>query len=107
ERRDRPRTLVRAGRRVGSERWEKEKPYLTARVSELPDVVEEGPELTALMRNVQQTFRQIIEDVPYPPEELQMAWANLDDPSALSHLIAGALRIKTEDRQALLEEVDV
>jgi ATP-dependent Lon protease len=36
-----------------------------------------------------------------------MAVANLDDPSALSHLIAGALRITTEERQALLEEVDV
>ena len=36
-----------------------------------------------------------------------MAVANLDDPSALSHLIAGALRIGSEERQALLEEVDV
>jgi ATP-dependent Lon protease len=101
------RILVQGGQRVRIESWEKEQPYITARVSELPDVVEEGPELTALMRNVQQTFSQIIEDVPYLPEELQMAVANLDDPSALSHLIAGALRIKTEDRQALLEEVDV
>ena len=50
---------------------------------------------------------QIIEEVPYLPEELQMAVANLDDPSALSHLIAGALRIPTEESQALLEEVDV
>ena len=36
-----------------------------------------------------------------------MAVANLDDPSALAHLIAGALRIKTEEKQALLEELDV
>jgi ATP-dependent Lon protease len=76
-------------------------------VSILPDVVSEGPEMTALMRNVQQTFSSIIEEVPYLPEELQMAVANLDDPSALSHLIAGALRIKAEERQELLEEVDV
>ena len=76
-------------------------------MSELPDVVEEGPELTALMRNVQETFSQIIEEVPYLPEELQMAVVNLEDPSALSHLIAGALRIGSEERQALLEEVDV
>ena len=67
----------------------------------------EGPELTALMRNVQETFSRIIEDVPYLPEELQMAVANLDDPSALAHLIAGALRIKTEEKQELLEERDV
>src|SRR6201999_94616 len=59
------------------------------------------------MRNVQQTFTRIIEEVPYLPEELQMAVANLDDPSALAHLIAGALRIKPEEKQALLEEVDV
>jgi ATP-dependent Lon protease len=69
--------------------------------------VHEGPELTALMRNVQQTFTRIIEEVPYLPDELQLAVANLDDPSALSHLIAGSLRIKTEDKQELLEERDV
>jgi ATP-dependent Lon protease len=101
------RILVQGGQRVRIEEWTKEEPYLAARVTELPDVVEEGPELTALMRNVQQTFSHIIEEVPYLPEELQMAVANLDDPSSLSHLIAGALRIKTEERQALLEEVDV
>jgi ATP-dependent Lon protease len=101
------RILVQGGQRVRIDEWVKEEPYLTARVTELPDVLEEGPELTALMRNVQQTFSRIIEEVPYLPEELQMAVANLDDPSALSHLIAGALRIKTEERQALLEEVNV
>ena len=36
-----------------------------------------------------------------------MAVANIDDPSALSHLIAGSLRIKTEEKQELLEERDV
>jgi ATP-dependent Lon protease len=101
------RILVQGGQRVKVDEWVGITPYITARVTELPDVVEEGPELTALMRNVQQTFSQIIEEVPYLPEELQMAVANLEDPSALSHLIAGALRIGSEERQALLEEVDV
>jgi ATP-dependent Lon protease len=31
----------------------------------------------------------------------------VDDPSALCHLIAGAMRISTEEKQELLEEVDV
>jgi ATP-dependent Lon protease len=101
------RILVQGGQRVRITEWIGTDPYLTARVEELPDVLEEGPELTALMRNVQETFSQIIEEVPYLPEELQMAVVNLDDPSALSHLIAGALRISSEERQALLEEVDV
>ncbi len=75
--------------------------------SELPDVVEETPELEALTRNVQRTFSEIIEQIPYLPEELQMAVANIEDPSALSHLIAGALRIAIDEKQELLEEVDV
>ncbi len=70
-------------------------------------MVEQSTELEALTRNVQSTFSEIIEAIPYLPEELQLAVANLDEPSALSHLIAGALRISTEEKQELLETVDV
>src|SRR5439155_22246923 len=78
-----------------------------ARIERLPDVVDPTPELEALTRNVQQTFSEIIDQIPYLPEELQLAVTNLDDPVALTHLIAGALRISTEEKQGLLEEVDV
>ena len=101
------RILVQAGPRVRLTGWDQQQPYLVADVEEAPDVLHEGPELTALMRNVQQTFSRIIEDVPYLPEELQLAVANLEDPSALAHLIGGALRIKAEEKQELLEERDV
>ncbi len=101
------RILVQGAQRVRIVRWVGEQPYLVAEIREEPDVVVESPELMALSRNVQHTFSEIIEHVPYLPEELQLAVANIEDPSALSHLIAGALRIKTEERQELLEEVDV
>jgi ATP-dependent Lon protease len=80
---------------------------LVARIEAMPDVIEQSTELEALTRNVQSTFSEIIEAIPYLPEELQLAVANLDDPSALSHLISGALRISTEEKQELLEAVDV
>ena len=73
-------------------------PFLRARVLELPDVVRGGKELEALTRNVQTTFSRIIEEIPYLPEELQLAVHNIEDPSALSHLIAGALRISTAEK---------
>jgi ATP-dependent Lon protease len=101
------RILVQGAQRVHIDRWVRERPFLVAEITEMPDVVEETPELLALTRNVQATFSNIVESVPYLPEELQIAIANLDDPSALSHLIAGSLRLKTEEKQALLEEVDV
>ena len=45
--------------------------------------------------------------MPYLPEELQVAVANLEDPAELAHMIAGALRIDTAEKQELLEERDV
>ncbi|MEA2186167.1 MAG: ATP-dependent Lon protease [Solirubrobacteraceae bacterium] len=101
------RLLVQGAQRVRVDRWTSEEPYLVAQISEQPDVVEETPELIALMRNVQQTFSQIVEAVPYLPEELQIAVANVEDASALSHLISGSLRLPTEQKQELLEETNV
>ena len=101
------RILVQGTERVRLGDYVAEEPYLVARIEPLPDVVEPSPELEALTRNVQRTFSEIIEQIPYLPEELQLAVTNLDDPSALSHLIAGALRIPTEEKQELLEQVDV
>ncbi len=101
------RILVQGTQRVSVGPYIAEEPYLVARIDEVPDVTEESPQLEALTRNVQKTFSEIIEQIPYLPEELQMAVANVDDPSALSHLIAGALRIPTPEKQSLLEEVDV
>ncbi len=101
------RILVQGSERIRILDYVTEQPYLVARIEEMPDVLEPSTELEALTRNVQTTFSEIIEAIPYLPEELQLAVANLDEPSALSHLIAGALRISTEEKQELLETVDV
>jgi ATP-dependent Lon protease len=101
------RILVQGSERIRILDYVTEEPYLVARIEAMPDVIEQSTELEALTRNVQSTFSEIIEAIPYLPEELQLAVANLDDPSALSHLISGALRISTEEKQELLEAVDV
>ena len=101
------RILVQATQRVRLDEFVTDRPYLIARIAELPDAVKRNAELEALTRNVQRTFSEIVEQIPYLPEELQLAVANIDDPSALAHLIGGALRIETAEKQELLEEVDV
>ena len=101
------RVLVQGSQRIHIDDYTSTTPYLVARVSELPDRIEESTELEALVRSVQSSFNQIVEGVPYLPEELMVAVANVDDPSALVHVIAGSLRLKTEEKQELLEEVDV
>jgi ATP-dependent Lon protease len=101
------RVLVQGIRRVRLERRVSDDPYLIGDFAESPDLLEETKELEALTRNVQGLFARIIGLVPYLPEELQIAAANVDDPSALCHLVASTLRLKTEEKQQLLEETNV
>jgi len=102
------RILVQGIERIKLEHRLDTEPYLLGEFSALPDVLIETPEVEALTRNVQGLFGRIIGLAPYLPEELQLAAANVDDPSALCHLVASTLRtIKTEERQEILEEVNV
>jgi ATP-dependent Lon protease len=83
-------------------------PYLVGRFETVPDVNDESPEVEALTRNVQGLFARIVGLAPYLPQELQLAVANIDDPSALGYLVATSLSsISSQERQELLETVDV
>jgi ATP-dependent Lon protease len=101
------RVLVQGTERIRLEEPVEDDPYLVGRFVPVPDVVEETPEVEALTREVQAQFGRIIGMAAYLPEELQVAAANVDDPSALSHLVASTLRLKTDERQDILETVSV
>jgi ATP-dependent Lon protease len=100
------RILVQGVRRIRLDRRVKAKPYLVGEFVEVPDEVEETPEVEALTRNVQMLFGRVIAAVPYLPDELELAAANVDDPNALSYLVASTLRLKTDEKQHLLELTD-
>ncbi len=101
------RILVQGLNRITLDRRLEDDPYLVGEFNELPDELEETREVEALTRNVQTLFARIIALVPYLPEELQIAAANVDEPSALCNLVASTLRLKTEEKQRLLELPDV
>jgi ATP-dependent Lon protease len=101
------RVLVQGLSRVKLEGLEQAEPYLTGRFSELPDEPGREKEVEALARNVEALFGRIISLVPYLPEELELAAANADSPSALANLIASTMRLKTEEKQELLAETNV
>jgi ATP-dependent Lon protease len=101
------RILVRGIERIKVDRQLQTEPYLVAEISEVPDVLVESDEVEALTRNVQTLFTRIVELVPYLPQELQLATANVEEPGALANLVASLLRIKPEEKQRLLELADV
>ncbi|MDQ5820962.1 MAG: endopeptidase La, partial [Actinomycetota bacterium] len=101
------RVLVQGLHRIRAKECVQADPYLIGEFEPVPDVTVESTEVEALTRNVQGLFARIIALVPYLPEELEIAAANVDNPSALCHLVASTLRLKTDEKQALLEEEDV
>ena len=101
------RILVQGLRRVRLTERAHDEPYLVGAFEEVPDVVSENREVEALTRNVQSLFGRVIALVPYLPEELQLAVANVEDPATLTHIVATTLRIKTDEKQRLLELADV
>jgi ATP-dependent Lon protease len=100
------RILVQGLRRIRLEAPVADDPYLVARFEAVPDEAEESRELEALLRNAQTLFGRIIGLAPYLPEELQIAAANIEDASGLSNLVASTLRLKTEEKQLILELAD-
>ncbi len=101
------RILVQGLARIRVERRVTDDPYPIGEFAQLPDVVKASKEVEALTRTVQNQFARVVELVPTLPDELQLAAANIDDPGVLTYLVASTLRLKTEEKQRLLEMVDV
>jgi len=100
------RILVQGLHRIQLEEPVTDDPYLVARFAPVPDEAEESRELEALLRNAQGLFGRIIGLAPYLPEELQIAAANIEDASGLCNLVASTIRLKTEEKQRILELAD-
>jgi ATP-dependent Lon protease len=84
--------------------WVSEEPFLTAHVEPYPeDGDAEDVETRALVRSTLELFQRLVSLVSNLPDELVTAAINIDEPLALTYLIATNLRIDPEQRQELLE----
>jgi ATP-dependent Lon protease len=86
------------------------RPYLMARIDEVPEVAPPAGDLEveALARNAGNLFRQVVELSPMLPDELATVVQNVTQPDRLADLIAATLpTLNTEAKQALLETTDV
>ncbi len=85
------------------------KPFLRARVESQPDLEDQpDSELTALERNVQELFREVVARSPQLSDDLQTEAANIDSPARLADFVASTLpSLNTMVRQELLETFSV
>ena len=82
-------------------------PYLIARVEELPDAIPDGVRIQALIRSVQAQIEQYVANGAPVPPEAAVAARNITDPGLLADMVAYSPDMSTEQRQELLETVDV
>jgi ATP-dependent Lon protease len=99
-------TLIMQGlMRIRIEEFAGEQPYLTARVTMAPEIIEETPEIEALRRNIAEGFQRLGELAPTVPEEMSTLVVNLDDPLQLAYAVANQIKtIEVEEAQRLLEQ---
>jgi ATP-dependent Lon protease len=84
-----------------------ESPYLIAQTEKLKDVADDTLELTALTRNAEREFQEIIKLSPTLAEQVKVAALNTGEPGKLADLIAANLNLSLEERQHLLEMPEV
>ena len=97
------RVLVEGLRRFRVAHYESHEPYLRAKIEVIRDVVEQSLELTAMTRNAQRQFQEIIDLSPAMSDEVKVAALNTEHPGKLADLVAANLNLSLEERQQLLE----
>jgi ATP-dependent Lon protease len=84
-------------------------PFIRARIEMQPDLEDQtDAELTALQRNVQELFREVVARSPQLSDDLQTEVMNIDSPGRLADFVASTLpSLNTMVRQELLETFSV
>lgn len=101
------RVLAQGISRIRVTEYVQEEPFLRARIQPLQDVVEETKDVETLQTYLVQQFGRLVHYSPLLPGELLEAIANLPSPGLVTDLIAGHLNITPDERQELLELIDV
>ena len=82
-------------------------PFIVGRVEGLRDIVADDLESRALVANLRGLFIRVLDLAPHLPEELRGLAEGIDDPGALCDMIATTINLKPDERQTVVEAVEV
>jgi ATP-dependent Lon protease len=100
------RFLVQGLSRVKVKNFIQSEARIEAQIEVIEEKAEKSVEVEALVRNVLDLLKKVVDLAPYMSEELQVTAINTDDPSRLADLIASNLNINVAQKQELLETLD-
>ncbi|MDP6500198.1 MAG: endopeptidase La [Candidatus Marinimicrobia bacterium] len=82
-------------------------PYYIAKVSRVKNVEESDIELDALVKNLRNTFSELIQVAPNLTEEHSGMLSNIQKPARLADRAISLLTVSNSEKQDILEELDV
>ncbi len=101
------RAAVQGLERVRIVGWVQTEPYLVARVHWMPDVVEPGHDLDALVLAARHCYLRFASLVMQPPSQPPQGIDRINDPRQLVYLLASTTPMVPEARQHILEHPSV
>ena len=84
-----------------------EAPFMSAQVNWIEERDAQSPEVEARFIHLKQQVSEVLELLPHAPPELVTALQALTSPSALADLAAAHLDLKPEEKQEILETIDL
>jgi ATP-dependent Lon protease len=82
-------------------------PFLVARVVRIPEPDSRGPEIEARFLSLKQQATEALQLLPQAPPELLAAIQSITAPAQLADLAAAYMDLKPEEKQEVLETIDV
>ena len=82
-------------------------PFPTARVLHIPEPASTSPEIEARFLNLQRQSIEAIELLPQAPPQLMEMFQHTTAPGQLADLAAAYMDIKSQDKQEILESIDL
>jgi len=93
--------------RIRTHREVHTEPYLVAEVEVIEEPAEHSVEIDALALNLRETARQVVSMLPNMPKEVGSFLDSVAEPGVLADLVASNLSITTDEKQKIIEAVDL
>ncbi|MBU4056084.1 MAG: LON peptidase substrate-binding domain-containing protein, partial [Proteobacteria bacterium] len=104
---DKAQLLVQGLSRFRVVEYAKTSPYMEAKVEYITDFGESDTEIQALMSNMVSLFGRIVELSPGLPQEMGQMVKSVQEPGILADMVASIINSNLEEKQKILETLDI
>ncbi|MCL6611960.1 MAG: endopeptidase La [Peptococcaceae bacterium] len=101
------RVLVEGLCRARIRRYIAQEPFFKVEIDQYSEDLNKTAEIEALMRNLVYQFEQYVKLSKRIPPETMVSVVNLEEPGRLADIIASHLALRIEEKQSILEAVDI